>query len=180
MHYLTVAHSPAAIGNIGGLLEGILRVLKKRPPPISDEEQRLNQRQRCTLSQLRSGHFHLFQDCKHRVFGEPSDICTYCGASPQDVRHLFACTTHPTDLSPEDLWRNPVRSISAFSYLDNRNLDWVEDGPGRGKQQQEQGISLVAHRANGNKFTILFLWEKFMIFCYMNHSLSTIPVLQLQ
>ena len=24
-----------------------------------------------------------------------------CGASPQDVRHLFACTTHPTDLSPE-------------------------------------------------------------------------------
>ena len=27
------------------------------------------------------------------------------GASPQDVRHLFTCTTHPTDLSPEDLWR---------------------------------------------------------------------------
>ena len=27
---------------------------------------------------------------------------------------------HPTDLSPEDLWRNPVRS---FSYLDNGNLD---------------------------------------------------------
>ena len=35
-------------------------------------------------------------------------ICTDCGASPQDVRHMFACTTHPTDLSPEDLWRNPV------------------------------------------------------------------------
>ena len=52
-----------------------------------------------------------------------SDICTDCGASPQDVRHLFACTTHPTDLSPEDLWRNPVRSIRAFSYLDNGNLD---------------------------------------------------------
>ena len=34
------------------------------------------------------------------------DICTDCGVSPQDVRHLFACTTHPTDLSPEDLWRN--------------------------------------------------------------------------
>ena len=84
-------------------------VLKKRPPPISDEEQRLNRRQRCTLSQLRSGHCHLLQDYKHRVLGEPSDICTDCGASLQDVRHLFACTTHPTDLSPEDLWRNPVR-----------------------------------------------------------------------
>ena len=88
-------------------LQGNNRVLKKRPPPISDEEQRLNRRQRCTLSQLRSGHCYLLQDYKHMVLGEPSDICTYCGASPQDVRHLFACITHPTDLSSEDLWRNP-------------------------------------------------------------------------
>ena len=192
-------------GRLAIKLQGNNRVLKKRPPPIPDEEQRLNRRQRCTLSQLRSGHCHLLQDYKHRVFGEPSDICTDCGASPQDVRHLFACTTHPTtpactwwnrpeedpssgklesthpsrtsvkydqvfflgvesimrvnaasldirdattstpgtlndlttdliiannnnnnnptDLSPEDLWRNPVRSIRAFSYLDNGNLD---------------------------------------------------------
>ena len=86
-------------------LQGNNRVLKKPPPPISDEEQRLNRRQRCTLSQLRSGHCHLLQDYKHRVLGEPSDRCTDCGASPQDVRHLFDCTTHPTDLSSEDLWR---------------------------------------------------------------------------
>ena len=104
-------------------LQGNNRVLKKPPPPISDEEQRLNRRQRCTLSQLRSGHYHLLQDYKHRVLGEPSDRYTDCGASPQDVRHLFDCTTHPTDLSPEDLWRNPVGSIRAFSYLDNGNLD---------------------------------------------------------
>ena len=58
-------------------------VLKKRPPPISDEEQRLSSRHRCTLSQLRSGHCHLLQDY----------ICTDCGASPQDVRYLFACTS---------------------------------------------------------------------------------------
>ena len=63
-------------------LQGHNRVLMKRPPPISDEEQRLNRRQRCTLSQLRSGHCHLLQDYKHRVLGEPSDICTDCGASP--------------------------------------------------------------------------------------------------
>ena len=71
-------------------LQGNNRVLKERSPPISDEKQKLNRRQRCTLSQLRSGHCHLLQDYKHRVFGEPSDICTECGASPQDVRHLFA------------------------------------------------------------------------------------------
>ena len=70
-------------------LQGNNRVLKKRPPLISDEEQRLNRRQRCTLS-LWSGHCHILQDYKHRVLGEPSDICTDCGASPQDVRHLFA------------------------------------------------------------------------------------------
>ena len=34
----------------------------------------------------------------------------------------------PTDLSPEDLWRNPVGSIRTFSYLDNGNLDCLEDG----------------------------------------------------
>ena len=113
------------------------RVLKKRPPPISDEEQRINRRQRCTLSQLRLGHYHLSQDYTHRVFGEPNDICTDCGTSPQDVRHLFACTTHPTALSPEDPWRNPVRSIRVFSYLDNGNLDWLDDGSSRGKQQQQ-------------------------------------------
>ena len=40
-------------------LLGNNRVLKERPAPISDEEQRLNRRQRCTLSQLQSGHGHL-------------------------------------------------------------------------------------------------------------------------
>ena len=96
-------------------LLGNNRVLKEHLPPISDEEQTLNRRQRCTLSRLWSGHCHLLQDYKHRVFGEPSDICTNCGASPQDVRHLFACNAHPTDLSPENLWRFPVGLISAFS-----------------------------------------------------------------
>ena len=104
-------------------LLGNNRVLKERPPPIADEEQRLTRRQGCTLSHLRSGHCHLLQDYKHRVFGEPSDICTDYRASPQDVRHSFAGNKHPTDLSPEDLWRNPVRSIRALSYFDNGNID---------------------------------------------------------
>ena len=57
-------------------LLGNNRVLIECAPQIADEEQRLNRRQRCTLSQLRSGHCHLLQDYKHRVFGEQSDICT--------------------------------------------------------------------------------------------------------
>ena len=67
-------------------LQGHNRVLKKRPPPISNEEQRLNRRQQCTLSQLRSRYCHLLQDYKHKVLGEPSDICTDCGTSTPDVK----------------------------------------------------------------------------------------------
>ena len=71
-------------------LQGNNRVLKKRPPPISDEEAETKSKTTMyslttTVRTLPS----LLQDYKHRVFGEPSDICTDCGASPQDVRHLF-------------------------------------------------------------------------------------------
>ena len=104
--------------------QGNNRVLNGRPPPISEDELRLNRRQRSTLSQLRSGHCQLLQAYKHRVKKEPSDICTDCGTSPQDVAHLFSCTAHPTDLTPIDLWQKPVESIREFSYLDARNLEW--------------------------------------------------------
>ena len=49
-------------------LQGNNKVLKERPPPISDEEQRLNRRQRCTLSQVRSGHCHLFTNARNSSF----------------------------------------------------------------------------------------------------------------
>ena len=61
-------------------LQGINRLLNEHPPPISDEEHILNRRQRCTLSQLRSGHCYVLQDYKHMVLSEPSDICIDCGA----------------------------------------------------------------------------------------------------
>ena len=104
-------------------LVGNNKVLKERPPPISEEEQRLNRRQQCTFSQLRSGHCHLSIWYSENQATSVTD----CGVSPQDVRHLFACNKHPTDLSPEDLWRdlwqNPVRSIRALNYLSNGNLN---------------------------------------------------------
>ena len=81
-----------------------------------------------------SGHCHLLQDYKHRVFGEPSDICTDCGASPGDQ------------------WQNPVGSTRTFSYLD--------DGPGRGKQQQHvtdcDNLQLDMNAVIGHHPTICF------------------------
>ena len=127
-------------------LLGNNRLLKERPSPIATtgtltdlttdlavenntkpQEQRLTRRQRCTISQLRLGHCHLLQDYKHRVFGEPRDICTDCGTSPQDVRHLFACNKRRTDLSPENLGRNPVRSIRALISTTGTLTDLATD-----------------------------------------------------
>ena len=88
------------------------------------------------------------------LFGEPSNICTDCGASPQDMRHLFGCNAHPTDLSSEDLWRNPVGSVRAFSYVDDRDLDWLDDGPSSSKQQlrthKSPFLKSYLHRVNAN------------------------------
>ena len=103
-------------------LQGNNRALKDSPPPIADEEQRLNRKQICALSQLWSWHCHLLQDYKNMVVGKPSNICTDCGASPQYVIHLFACNAHPTDMTPDDLGYNPVESIREFSYLDDSTL----------------------------------------------------------
>ena len=68
-------------------LQGINRVPKKRPPPISDEEQR----QRCTLSQLRSGHCHLLQDYKHRA----------TSAQTVELHHKISTTETLTDLKTD-------------------------------------------------------------------------------
>ena len=92
------------------------------------------------------------------MLGEPSDICTDCGASPQDVRHLFACTTHPTDLSPEDLWRNPAGSIRAFSYLDNETLtdlktDLVVANNNNNTLQQNRWTFINYKKADWTQFT---------------------------
>ena len=98
-------------------LQGTNRVLKKYPPPISDKEQRLNRRQRCTLSQLRSGHCHLLQYYKHRVLEEPSDICTDCGIRWDQFMRLAISTTETlTDLKT-------VLVVANNSNTDRQRID---------------------------------------------------------
>ena len=87
------------------------RVLNYRPPPISDEEIYLTRRQRAILSQLRSGYCKLLNSYKKRLKQTHSSSCPDCGMDPQDVPHLFNCTTHPTTLTPESLWDRPVKTI---------------------------------------------------------------------
>ena len=94
------------------------RVLRDRPPDISETETSLRRPQRTTLSQLRSGHCHLLNSYKHRIGREDDLQCKNCGYDNQDVNHLFDCPVHPTVMSPTKLWSLPVDTIGEFAYLD--------------------------------------------------------------
>ena len=99
------------------------RVLNSRPPSINDEETLLQRRQRTTLSRLRSGHCKLLNSYKKRLKQSDSSRCPDCGMDPQDVPHLFDCVAHPNDLSPVNLWDNPIETIRELSFLDPGNLN---------------------------------------------------------
>ena len=99
------------------------RVHNNRPPPINDEETLLSRRQRTTLSQLRSGHCKLLNSYKKRLEQSDYSSCPDCGMDPQDVPHLFNCTTHPNDRSHVNLWDKPVETIRELNFLDPGNLD---------------------------------------------------------
>ena len=99
-------------------------VLDGLPHPINDSEKDLTWKERATLAQLRSGYSKLLGSYKSRIKKDSSlDICADCGKTSQDVKHLFACTTHPTTLIPSDLWSKPVETIREFSYLEEGSLD---------------------------------------------------------
>ena len=96
-------------------------VLNNRPPHIKDEKPLLSRRQRTTLSQLRSGHCNRLNSYKKRQTDSPS--CPDCGMDPQDVPHLFDCTSHPNDILSVNLWDKPVKTIREMSFLDPGNKD---------------------------------------------------------
>ena len=100
------------------------RVLRDRPPDISETETSLRRPQRTTLSQLRSGHGHLLNSYKHRIDREDDPQCKDCGYDNQDVNHIFDCPAHPTVMSPTTkLWSMPADTIGEFAYLDPERLD---------------------------------------------------------
>ena len=101
-------------------LLGNNRVLKERPSPIADEEQRPETMMHTLTSTIRTLPSTALLQAQG--FRQTSDICTDCGALPQDVRHLFAFNAHPMDFLHEDLWRNPEGSIHEFHYIEDKNI----------------------------------------------------------
>ena len=94
------------------------------PHPINNLERNLTRKVRATLAQLRSRYCRILGSYKSRINnGAGLYICSGCGGTPHDVRHLFAGMIHPMTLIPSDLWTSPMDSIREFSYLDAGNMD---------------------------------------------------------
>ena len=95
-------------------------VLDDLPHPINDSETDLTRKEGSTLTQLRSGYCRLLDSYKSIIKKDASlNNCADCGKTPHDVKHLFACPTHPMTLIPSDKWSRPMDSIREFSYLES-------------------------------------------------------------
>ena len=109
-------HTPFVNTAIDNMMDN--RVLNSRPPLNNDEETHLSSRQQAT----HSGHCKLLNSYNKRLKQTDSSSFPDCEMDSLDVPHLFNCTTHPNDLSPLNLWDNPVKTIRYLSFLDPVNL----------------------------------------------------------
>ena len=46
------------------------------------------------------------------------NVCTDCGMTPQDFKHLLVCSAHPTTMTQSDLWSKPVDTIGELSHIE--------------------------------------------------------------
>ena len=95
------------------------RVLQTKPPEIDQSETELNRKTRSTLAQLRSGFCKHLNSFKHRCDENIPDTCPDCNESPHDVQHLFNCTAKPTELTPLDLWTQPILASEFLNLPDD-------------------------------------------------------------
>ena len=94
-------------------------LLQTRPPRIHRTEQDLPRAKRRTLAQLRAQKCPMLQAYLHNINAADSPNCPLCQTQEHTTYHLFNCPQKPTDLTPQDLWLNPV---SAAALVD----DWQE------------------------------------------------------
>ena len=139
------------------------RVLNSPPPEINDTEITLPRPYRTTLSQLRSGWCSKLNSYLFLIKVSPTNLCPLCRSTEDSVDHLFSCPTHPTPLTPEDLWHSPLevaqflKNHPSFSahlpplprpppgtstqpLKTSDKLGPTNDDPGHGKEQQQQQL----------------------------------------
>ena len=96
------------------------KVLGVPSPPISDLERTLPRETRTTLSQLRSGYSTFLRSYAARINPNVDPCCPVCLREEHTTAHLFLC--RPTNLTPRDLWDNPVQVAEFLSLPTTRLL----------------------------------------------------------
>ena len=89
----------------------------QQPHKINPQEAHLPRKTGATLSQLRSGHCIRLKDYMHRIGKADDNYCPSCHIASDSTAHLFNCTSHPTSLTPDDLWRRPFEAASFLVSL---------------------------------------------------------------
>lgn len=93
------------------------RILGIPPPTVSPSERLLSRSSRCTLSQLRSGFSVYLRSYQARIGSILDPLCPECLASEHTTDHLFNCPSHPTALTPTDLWTSPTEAVAFLATL---------------------------------------------------------------
>ena len=93
------------------------KVLNRPAPPVHSSESRLPRAHRSAIAQLRSGYSSSLNDYLVKVGRADSSACPQCGVDEHSPAHLFSCPSHPTRLSPTDLWLRPVETASFLTSL---------------------------------------------------------------
>jgi hypothetical protein len=93
------------------------KVLLTPAPSVSSSELSLPRAARSALSQLRSGYSSRLNSYLARIGAAHSPLCPECGVMDHTTHHLFSCPSHPTSLTPLDLWSNPGPTAAFLSSL---------------------------------------------------------------
>ncbi|MGK2940486.1 MAG: reverse transcriptase domain-containing protein [Immundisolibacter sp.] len=86
------------------------KIINQQAPDINKAEETLPRQARRRLAQLRTGKCPLLQTYKHKIdpLTHNSPLCPLCKNTEHTTQHLFTCTHINTQLTPLDLWRDPV------------------------------------------------------------------------
>ena len=84
-------------------------LLNTKPPAVHRSEETLPRSSRRTLAQLRAQKCPLLRVYLHHIAVAEDPSCPLCGHNEHNTAHIFACPQIPTELTPQDLWHNPVQ-----------------------------------------------------------------------
>ena len=90
-------------------------LLDRKPPDVDKTERQLPRAKRRTLAQLRAQKCPLLRSYLFSIRAAEDPSCPLCGLGEHNTAHLFNCQQIPTELTPEDLWCQPVQVAELIS-----------------------------------------------------------------